>query len=192
MSCRSRQLVGKPNQTIPPSPLHPIPVIGEPFHDVLIDCVEPLPQTKSGNQYLLTITCAATRFLEAIPLRNIIARSIVKVLVKFFSIFGLPRVIQSDQGTNFQSKLFRQVTQSLDVQYRVSSMYHPWSQGVLERWHQTLKSMLRKYCLEKENWDERVQFVLFAAREAVQDSLRFCPAQLVFGHTPQGMVKSLH
>ena len=159
--CHVCQVGGKPNQIAPPAPLHPIPVIAEPFERVIIDCVGPLPQTKSGNQYLLTIMCAATRYPEAIPLRSITASAVVKALLKIFSTFGLPRVIQTDQGSNFKSGLFRQVLKSLSVHHIVSSAYHPRSQGALERWHQTLKSMLRKYCVKTEKqWDEGVPFVL--------------------------------
>lgn len=61
------QTVGKPNQTIPLAPLCPIPVVGEPFKHILVDCVGPLPSPKSGNQYLLTIVC---RFTKAAPLRK--------------------------------------------------------------------------------------------------------------------------
>ena len=89
----------KPNQKIPSAPLPPIPAIGEPFERILIDCVGPLPRTKSGNRYLLTIMCTATRFPEAIPLRRITASAISKALIKFFTVFGLPRIIQSDQGS---------------------------------------------------------------------------------------------
>lgn len=104
-SCHTCQIVGKPNQQAKPAPLHPIPAIGEPFERIIIDCVGPIPRTNSGNQYLLTIMCTATRFPEAIPLRNITARTVVKVLTRFFSTFGLPRTIQTDQGTNFKSTL---------------------------------------------------------------------------------------
>lgn len=191
-SCHVFQIAGKPNQVIPPAPLHPIPAIGEPFDRIIIDCAGPLPKTKSGNQYLLTIMCAATRFPEAIPLRTITANSVVKGLTKFFSTFSPPRIIQTDQGTNFTSKLFKQVLETLDVQHAVSSPYHPESEGALERWHQTLKSMLRKYCLETANsWDEGIPYIVFAAREAVQESLGFSPAALVFGHTPRGPMKLL-
>ncbi|XDV36854.1 hypothetical protein PO909_006570 [Leuciscus waleckii] len=69
-TCHTCQIVGKPNQKIPPAPLIPIPAIGEPFEHVMVDCVGPLPKTKSGNQFLLTIMCVATRFPEAIPLRK--------------------------------------------------------------------------------------------------------------------------
>lgn len=48
-SCRTCQIAGKPNQKVPPAPLHPIPAIGEPSERIIIDCVGPLPRTKNGN-----------------------------------------------------------------------------------------------------------------------------------------------
>ena len=98
---------------------------------MIIDCVGPLPKTKSGNQYLLTVMCASTRFPEAIPLRNISA--------KFFTLVVQPKSIQSDQGSNFMSGLFQQVMDELGIKQYRSSAYHPESQGALERFHQTLK-----------------------------------------------------
>ena len=56
---------------------------------MIIDCVGPLPKTKSGNEYLLTIICASTRFPEAISLRNIKTKTIVRALVKVFTFVGL-------------------------------------------------------------------------------------------------------
>ena len=102
-SCDACQMVGKPNRIIPKAPLQPIPAVQEPFSRIIVDCVGPLPKTRSENQYLLTIMCASTRFPEAIPLRNIKAKTIVKVLTKFFTLVGLPSSIQSDQGSNFMS-----------------------------------------------------------------------------------------
>ena len=61
-TCHTCQMVGKPNQTIPKAQLQPIPAFDEPFSRILIDCVGPLPRTKSGNEYLLTIMCTSTRF----------------------------------------------------------------------------------------------------------------------------------
>lgn len=114
-SCHVCQVSGKPNQVIPPAPLHPIPAIGEPFEHVIVDCVGPLPKTKAGYQYVLTIMCAATRFPEAIPLRSLRAKAVVKALVQFFSTFGLPKYIQTDQGSNFLSGVFAQVMTELSV-----------------------------------------------------------------------------
>lgn len=190
-SCEVCQRVGKPNQKVPVAPLCPIPVI--PFERLIVDCVGPLPKSKSGHQYVLTVMCAATRFPEAIPLRSLKAQTVIKDLVKFFTTFGLPRVIQSDQGTNFTSKAFAQVLKELGIEQRMSSPYHPESQGALERFHQTLKTMIRAYCLQTgKDWAEGLPFLLFAAREAVQESLGFSPAELVFGHTVRGPLKLLY
>ena len=191
-TCHTCQLVGKPNQKPPPAPLKPIPVTTEPFSHVIIDCVGPLPKTKDGNQYLLTIMCASTRFPEAIPLRNIKAPKIVRALIKFFTLVGLPKSVQSDQGSNFMSHLFQDVMLQLGIKQVKSSPYHPQSQGALERFHQTLKTMMRAYCFqENKDWDEGIPLLLFAARESVQESLGFSPFELVFGHVPRGPLKML-
>ena len=75
-SCHTCQVVGKPNQTLPKAPFQPIPAFEEPFNRVIIDCVSPLPKTKSGNQYLLTVMCAS--------IRNISAKTIVKASFSHF------------------------------------------------------------------------------------------------------------
>ncbi|KAL3979168.1 gamma-glutamyltranspeptidase / glutathione hydrolase / leukotriene-C4 hydrolase [Sarotherodon galilaeus] len=191
-SCHVCQVSGKPNQVIPPAPLHPIPALGEPFEQIIIDCVGPLPKTKSGHQYILTLMCAATRFPEAIPLRTIKVKAIVRALVNFFSTFGLPKSVQTDQGSNFMSKIFAQVLKSLSIKHQKSSAYHPESQGALERFHQTLKAMMRKFCLESgREWDEGLPLLLLAVRESVQECTGFSPAELVFGHTVRGPLRLL-
>ena len=136
--------------------------------------------------------CVATHFPEAIPLRKITAPAITAALIKFFTTFGLPKVVQTDQGTNFMSRSFRQTLQSLGITHSVSSAYHPQSQGALERWHQTLKSVLHKYCHDTGRaWDEGVPFALFAIRGVKQESLGFTPAELMFGHYVRGPLKVL-
>ena len=148
-TCHTCQMVGKPNQRPPAAPLKPIPVSTEPFSHVLIDCVGPLPKTKEENQYLLTIMCSSTCFLEAIPLRNIKAPKIAKALIKFLTLFGLPKSVPSDQGSNFMSHLFQDVMAQLGIKQVKSSAYHPQSQRALKRFHQTLKTMMRSYCLQE-------------------------------------------
>ena len=168
-TCHTCQIVGKPNQVIPKAPLKSIPAFKEPFSRVMIDCVGPLPKTQKGNQYLLTIMCVSTRFPEAIPLRNIKPKTIVQALTKFFTLFGLPKSVQSDQGSNFMSGLIQQVMQELGIKQFRSSAYHPEIQGALERFHQTLKNMIRMYCQDTEkSWDEGIHFLLCTARDSVQ------------------------
>lgn len=149
-----------------------------------MDCVGPFPRTKSGNKFLLMVMCSAMQFPEAIPMRKITVPAVVKALVKFFSTFGLPKVLQTDQSSNFMSRIFAKVLKQLNITQCHSSAHHPECHGAIEHFHQTLKSMLRTYCLEfNKDWDEGIHLLLFAAREVVQESLDFSPAELVFAHT---------
>ena len=98
--------------------------------------------------------------------------------------------MQSDQGSHFMSRVFQQVVHQFGIQQLKSGAYHPESQGALERFDQTLKNMIRTFCLQYEkDWDDGVHLVLFAAREAVQESLGFSPFEFVFGHTVRGTFK---
>ena len=174
-TCRVCQLTGKPNQTIPPAPLYPIPVIDQPFDHAIADIVGPLVRSTGGYHYILTMMCAATCFPEAVPLRTISAK-----------------VVQTDRGSNFISRVFTRILKQLRIQHNVSSAYHPESQGALERYHQTLKSMLRAYCLESgKAWVDTVPWLLFACREVTQESLGFSPADLVlaFGRFERSVFK---
>ncbi|XP_064088186.1 uncharacterized protein LOC135202611 [Macrobrachium nipponense] len=186
-TCHVCQISGKPNQVIPKAPLQPILVPDEPFSKIIIDNVGPLPKTKKGNQYLLTIICPTTRYPIAIPLRNISAKNIANSLLKVFTNFGIPKEIQSDRGSNFTSDLFVQVLKELNIKQTLSAAYHPESQGALERWHQTFKSMLRKFCVESQlEWDEGIDFLLFAIREVPHESLGFSPYEMLFGRSVRG------
>lgn len=186
-TCHTCQVTSKPNQVIKPAPLTPIPAMSQPFQHLILDCVGPLPRSKSGCSYLLTVMCQTTRYPDAYPLRNITAKSVLKALTKFISVFGIPKTVQTDQGSNFTSRLFEQVLKQLCIQHNKSSAYHPQSQGALERFHQHLKSLLRAYCTElKADWEEGLPWLLLAAREVVQESTGFSPNELVFAHTVRG------
>ena len=140
-------MVGNPNQTIPKAHLQPFPAFDEPFSRIIIDCTGVDPKQ---SRVLNVCVCASTRFPEAIPLRNIKTKTIVKALVKFFTFIGLPRSVQSVQGSRFMSGIFQQVMYELGIKQYKSSAYHPESQDALERFHQTLKNMIRSYCFDTE------------------------------------------
>ena len=123
--------------------------------------------------------CQTTRYPAAYALRSIKVKPVVKALSQFISIFGLPTVIQSDRGTNFTSKTFSQILRLLKIRHNKSSARHPQSQGVLERFHQTYKSMLRAYF--GPYWEDALPWLLLAVREVTQASTGFSPNELVFG-----------
>lgn len=168
------------------APLQPIPIVGEPFQKIVVDVVGPLPKTKGGNEYLLTLMCTATRYSEAIPMSSCKARKIVPKLVEIFSRFGMPKIIQSDQGSNFTSKFFQKALSRMNVTHVTSTAFHPQSQGCLERFHATLKGILTKFCLHNgRDWDEGVQVALYAIRTAKNESLGYSPFELMFGRKPR-------
>ncbi|XP_068241889.1 uncharacterized protein [Palaemon carinicauda] len=193
-NCDLCQKVGKAQHDPKVMPLQPIEVPGEPFERLVLDCVGPLPRSSKGNEYLLTIMCSATRFPEAIPLRTVSADKIIEALNKFFSLVGLPKEVQTDQGTNFTSKKFKSFLACQNIKHCLSSPYHPQSQGVVERFHRTFKTMLRTYCCENEKeWDVYIPMLLFAVRDSVHSSLGYSPFQLVYVHqvrSPMEVIKN--
>ncbi|XP_053873204.1 uncharacterized protein LOC128831095, partial [Malaclemys terrapin pileata] len=154
-SCPECQLAA-PAQT-PKAPLVPMPLMETPFERVAMDLVGPLPKSSAGFQYILVMMDYATRFPEAVPLRNISARTIAMELVKIFARVGLPRELLTDQGTNFTSRLLKQVCEILGVKQLRTSIYHPQTDGLVERFNRTLKGMLRRFPpedLRQETWEQ--------------------------------------
>ena len=186
-SCETCQKVGKPNQTIPPAPLKPIPTTGEPFDRILMDCVGPLHKTRMGSKYILTIMCSATRFPEAILLSHIHEKG-----NRCYDQFFLPELDCGELSWRIRVLILCcDYLKELGIQHARSSAYHPQSLGALERFHSTLKNMLRIHCLEhQQNLVQGLPFVLFATRNAVQESLGFSPFALVYGRSMQGPLQA--
>lgn len=99
-------------------------------------------KSKSGSQYLLAIACRSTRYPAAFPLSSIKTKAALKALTSFISTFGILKVIQTDQVSNFISHTFIHALRQLQVKHNTPSAYHPQSQGALEHFHQALESML--------------------------------------------------
>ncbi|KAJ0058862.1 hypothetical protein NL108_001090 [Boleophthalmus pectinirostris] len=134
--------------------LHPLPVITSPFRRIAIDTVGPLVKSSRGHQYIVVICDYATRYPEAFPLRTIIAPAVLRSLVQLFSRVGIPDKILTDQGTNFKSRLLQLFHKQLGITALRTTPYHPQTDGLVERFNQTLKWMLRKFVLDtRKDWD---------------------------------------
>ncbi|XP_041483470.1 uncharacterized protein LOC121430260 [Lytechinus variegatus] len=169
-------------------PLGDMPIIDTPFKRVAVDIVGPIePRTSRGNKYILTLVDFATRYPEAIAMKNIEAVTIVDALVDIFSRIGVPQEILSDRGSQFTSGLFAEVTKLLSLRQLFTTPYHPAGNGLVERFNGTLKLMLRRMCAEKPtDWDRYLGALLFAYREAPQASLGFSPFELIYGRRVRG------
>ena len=166
----------------PKYPMKPIEVIAVPFHMVGIDIIGPLVRTRAGNRYILTLIDYFTKYTEAIPLPNQEAETVARALEEIFARHGMPAVILTDQGSNFESKIIKSIGSLFGIEKRRTTPYHPQTDGLCERFNGTLKSLLRKKVnRDRDNWDEQIAAALLAYRSSVQATTGFSPFEMLYG-----------
>ncbi|GFO03184.1 hypothetical protein PoB_002968900 [Plakobranchus ocellatus] len=167
-----------------PAPFQPVPIVGEPFERVMIDLVGPLPLSSDRYEYLLMLVDVSTRWDEA--------KDVAEAIFSIFVRLGFPKEIQSDRGQQSMSKLLAEFNSLCNIKHFVSTPYHPQSNVIVERFHSTLKSMIRKLSHESPTeWNRFVPAALFAYRNQVHSSTGFSPFFLVFGRAPRGPIQIL-
>ena len=186
-TCDVCQRLGKGG---PPAiaPLHSLPLVSEPFCQVAIDIIGPLPPCKdTGHRFILTVLDLCTHYPEAVPLTRHTARDVAKALSTVFSRFGFAQEILSDQGADFMSELMQIFLSEFGISQIRTSAYHPQTNGACERFNGTLKTMLMSLT-EKfpDSWDEALPWVLFAYREVPVETLGCSPFDLLFGRCVAG------
>ena len=165
----------------------PMPLVQKPFQRIAMDLVGPLPRSKNGNRFILTICDYATRYPEAIPLPSTETPRIVKELLKIFTRVGVPEEVLTDQGTNFMSGLLGEVYCLLQIKRIRTTPYHTQTDGLVERFNGTLKSMIKKFTSKnKKDWDEYLPYLLFAYHEVPQESTGFSPFEMLYGRRVRG------
>ena len=124
-----------------------------------------------------------TKWAEAFALPNQQAETVARVLVdEFICRYGVPLQIHNDQGSNFESNLFRHLCKLLDIYKTRTTAYHPQSDGLVKRFNRTLESMLNMYCKDDQtDWDIHLPFVLMAYRASEQETTGATPNSLTFG-----------
>ena len=186
--CRTCEVCQKmTRQKVRRAPIIPLLIVKEPFCRIAMDIVGPLPKSRSGKRYTLIICDYATRYPEAIALRSIDAEHIAEELVTVFSRVGVPHEILTDQGSNFTSQLLKELYRHLHIQPIRTSPYHPQTDGLVERFNQMLKSVLRKAAVDEgKDWDKLLPYLLFAYHEVPQESTGFPPFELLYGRAVRG------
>lgn len=114
-----------------------------PGEHLQIDLAQ-LPTSEKGNNYVLLVVDICTRFVF---LRALVDKSAVSIANALFSLFcdiGFPKIIQSDNGTEFVNYLMQIITNDLQVDHRLSTPYHPRTNGAVERQVSNLKSHIQK------------------------------------------------
>ena len=116
-----------------------------------------------------------------VPIKDMSAVTVAESLIDIFSRTGIPRVLLSDQGTQFVTSLVKALCDRLGVARITTSPYHPQSNGCLERLHGTLVPMMRKAISDKLAWLEQVKYALFTLRGMPARDTGYSPYEIVFG-----------
>ena len=155
-----------------------------PFETLGVDVTGPHPKSAKGNIFILTVIDHFSKFAFAFPMRNQEASTVAKILVeKVICLMGTPTRILTDQGPNFESNLFKELCKALGVAKVRTSPYEASTNGLVERFHLTLNSMLVKTVKKNQrDWDERLAYVMAAYRATQHSSTSLTPNFVVFGH----------
>ena len=149
-----------------------------PFEKCYLDVVGPLPVTLEDNKYILTFQDDLSKYVVAVPIGQQDAETVARAFVeKTVLMYGTPQTLQTDQGANFVSELFRNTCKILKINKIQSTAFHPESQGSIERSHRVLAEYLRHYVSEDQtNWGSWVPFATYVYNTTEQSATGFTPS----------------
>ena len=156
---------------------------GAPFERIAIDILGPLNQSYNGNEYIMVVGDYFTKWTEAFALPDHRAQTVAdKLMTEVISRFGTPAYIHTDQGREFESRLFAELCEKLSITKTRTTPYRPQSDGMIERFNRTILQMLSMFVDEyKRDWDDLLPYLLMAYRSTEHESTGFSPFRLMFG-----------
>jgi hypothetical protein len=157
---------------------------GRPWQILSIDLVGPLSLTPRGNRMILVLSDNFTRWKDAIAVPDGTAEVIARVLEeRVFSYFGMPERIHTDQGSQFESKLFQELCTLWRIDKSRTTPYHPQGNGVVERGNRELGDSLRSLLLRRDesDWDLLLPSIMRSIRSTPHSLTLESPNFLMFG-----------
>ena len=124
------------------------------------------------------------KWTQAFALKDQTAYTVADTLMtQCFNLFGLPEVIHSDQGRNFEYDLFKELYQLLGIEKTRTTAYHPQSDGMVERFNRTCQQMLKAFINEnRDDWDDHLPYLMMAYRSSPHESTGLSPNMMIFGN----------
>lgn len=123
-----------------------------------------------------------TRWPEAAPIADMSADTITDAFFKtWIARFEAPAVITSDRGSQFESMIFEAMTKTVGSQRIRTTAYHPQSNGMIERWHHSLKAAIM--CHGRKDWVNVLPMVLLGLRNSYKEDIKTSAAEMVYGTT---------
>lgn len=165
-----------------------------------VDLQGPYHSTRHGKRYIIVAIDYFTKWVEAACLRDATAVSTAKFLVENIILrHGVPEnmSILADQGSNFESKLIKELCQLYGIKKFRSSPYHPIGNGAVERENRSIKEALRSYTVTSQSdWDQFVPQIVHTRNTTTHRSTGFSPHEMVYGfkleenisHSPENPV----
>ena len=172
-----------------PSPAKRAPMVTEatsrPFERIAVDVTE-MPVSVKGNNCALVIMDYFSKYVRIYPMANQKTETILECLLDWVYDFGVPDRLHSDQGSQFESRLFRAMCERLGIHKTRTTPYHPESDGMVERFNRTLKDMISKYIdAEGLHWDDSIKTYSMAYNSSVHSATGYTPFYLVHGYEPR-------
>ena len=168
---------------------HPalVTVIKKLFDRISIDLVFGLTITAEGYIGILVIVEFLSKYPWAKAIKSKTAKEIAKHLFEYITIFGPFKDLLSDQGKEFCNQIMEELKKSVGFNHITTSAYNPRTNGITERFNQTLVESLRKHSeANVENWPEQLNYVLLAYRTRVHSVTNYTPFELMFGRKMNG------
>ena len=184
----------KPSNQKPYGLLNPLPVPGIPWESIGIDFVGPLPESSNRDGTFDSITviiCLLTAMVHIVPSRiNYNSKQIAELMFEeVYKLHGLPKHIISDRDVLFTSTFWSHLNKLIGTQLKMSSAYHPETDGSTERANRTVTQMLRQCINEKQtDWVSKLPAIEFAINSARSASTGFAPFFLNTGRMPRSMI----
>jgi hypothetical protein len=164
--------------------LQPLKVPEWKWEEIGMDFITGLPRTSSGYDSIWVIVDRLTKSAHFIPVKTTYTGAALADLYmsRIVCLHGVPKKIVSDRGTQFTSRFWERVHETLGTQLNFSTAYHPQTDGQTERVNQILEDMLRACALTyKRSWDKSLPYAEFSYNNSYQASLQMSPFEALYG-----------